>query len=206
MNFKMPQSNAKSKTNIAQKNPLETLKDLGSSTVSSTKDEFKKIGGGMFDQFFGGGDYGYSEKGEANFRQEKVDNPQKKKEFRLFNYNEYYENTLIKKQIQELSELIRREIDMIKKGNASLLNEIYDIQKISVESMPDKVGIYHVRFLEIVLKILQTLRLKIGESKTWLQALASKKKKRGSLFMARSKKQGTAYSMSQELQNARSIQ
>ncbi|MCX6732754.1 MAG: DUF5660 domain-containing protein, partial [Candidatus Roizmanbacteria bacterium] len=64
----------------------------------------------------------------------------------------------------------------------------------------------HVKFLEIVLQILRSVRAKVGESSTWMQALMSKKKKRGSLFASRSKKQGTAYSMSQELSNSRSIQ
>jgi len=39
-----------------------------------------------------------------------------------------------------------------------------------------------------------------------MQALMSKKQKRGSAFGSRSKKQGTAYSMSQELSNSRSVQ
>ncbi|MFN3393664.1 MAG: DUF5660 family protein, partial [Candidatus Thermochlorobacter sp.] len=34
-------------------------------------------------------------------------------------------------------------------------------------------------FLEVVLNILRALRAKVGESKTWLQAMMSKKKKRG---------------------------
>ena len=48
--------------------------------------------------------------------------------------------------------------------------------------------------------------MKTGESRTWMQALMSKKAKRGSAFAARSKKQGTAYSMSQELSNSRNVQ
>lgn len=208
MNYKMPQSSSKSKPNISNKNPLEALRDLGSSTVSSTTDEFKKIGSGMFDQFFGGRDFGADNAKEFDkFNQESAQKAPKKQEFRLFNYNEYYEKELVKRQIKELSDLIKKEIEMIKKADASLLNEVKDIQNlVLVDSLPDKVGIYHIRFLEVVLNILRTLRQKIGESRTWLQALVSKKKKRGSLFVTRSKKQGTAYSMSQELQNARSIQ
>jgi hypothetical protein len=72
--------------------------------------------------------------------------------------------------------------------------------------MPEKLGVYHVRFLEIILKILQSIKLKINESGTWLEAMRSKRAKRGSAFMANSKKKGTQYSMSQELTLTRSVQ
>ncbi|MDO9027792.1 MAG: DUF5660 domain-containing protein, partial [Candidatus Roizmanbacteria bacterium] len=97
-------------------------------------------------------------------------------------------------------------IEMIKRADASLLNDIRDVEKLTINDLPEKPGIYHIRFLELVLSILRTLRAKVGESKTWLQALMSKKKKRGSLFVVRSKKQGTQYSLSQELQSSRSVQ
>jgi hypothetical protein len=130
----------------------------------------------------------------------------KKQEFSLFNYQQHYENEIIKKQIRDLTEAVRKEIELIKKTDRSLLSQISDIEKISLESLPSPVGIYHVRFLEIVLNILRALRSKISESRTWLQALISKKKKRGSLFAVLSKKKGTQYSLSQELSSARSIQ
>ena len=81
-----------------------------------------------------------------------------------------------------------------------------DIEKFTMDTLTEKPGIYHVKFLEIVLQILRTMRMKTGESRTWMQALMSKKAKRGSAFAARSKKQGTAYSMSQELSNSRNVQ
>ena len=177
--------NAKTRNNL-QKDTLETFSD--------------RMGGGFLDQFFGqteNPDYNWEKPGKSKTQ---------KKEFKLFNFQEYYENTLIKKEIKDLTEQIKREIEFIKKADKALINEVRDIEKISVESLPVKPGIYHIRFMELVLSILKTLRAKIGESRTWLAALASKKKKRGSLFAARSKKQGTQYSLSQELQSARSVQ
>lgn len=201
----MVQSGSKNKSIYPTKNPIETLSDLGSSTVKSAADEFKKIGSGMFDQFFGESPSDEKKSEYPQINQEGL-KKSKKQEFKIFNYNEYYETEVIKRQIKELTELIKNEIAMIKKADNSLLNEVTDIQKISLESLPTTPGIYHVRFLEIVLNILKTLRQKIGESRTWLQALVSKKKKRGSAFLIRSKKQGTSYSLSQELSNARSVQ
>lgn len=199
-----PGSNQKSQTAVPYKNPLESLRDLGTNSAKKTADAFGKIGGGMLDQFFGA--YNEDEEFDSEFTKKEAKKAQKKQEMKVFNYNEYYEDTLVKKQIKELTEQIRREIEALKKADASLIREVKDIEKLTINELPEKPGIYHVRFLEIVLDILRVLRAKVGESKTWLQALMSRKKKRGSLFVVRSKKQGTQYSLSQELQSARSVQ
>jgi hypothetical protein len=201
--------NTKAKSQkYAEKNPLESLRDLGTSTAKDTADAFGKIGGGMLDQFFGSSDNDESKDlgNELNFKKELDKAKGKKQEVKVFNYQEYYENTLIKKQIQELTEAIKKEIEMIKRADASLINDVKDVENLTINGLPEKPGIYHIRFLELVLNILRHLRAKVGESKTWLQALMSKKKKRGSAFAVRSKKSGTQYSMSQELSNSRSVQ
>lgn len=191
-------------------NPLESLKDFGTSTVKNVGSSFKDLGTGMLDQFFGGfeddeNDEMMGKEFQPPSKEQKV-SPKAKKEANIFNYNEYHESVLVKKEIHQLVEQIRKEIQYIKRADKSLLNEVKDIEKIAIDSLPEKPGVYHVRFLEIVLRTLQLLRQKMGESKTWMQALMSKKKKRGSLFAVRSKKAGTQYSMSQELSNARSVQ
>lgn len=178
----------KGKKNPVNNNPLEAFKDFGQSPDS-----------GIFDRLMG--NYSNEVQVEPGSKKTSI-----KTEFSLFNYQEHYENRVIKDQIQKLTEAIKQEIEMIKKADKSLLNDINDIQKISLDSLPDNPGIYHVRFLEIVFNILKALRAKIGESKTWMQALISKKKKRGSLFASLSKKKGTQYSLSQELSSARSVQ
>ena len=136
---------------------------------------------------------------------EKAKIPQRK-EFTLFNYTQYYEQEIVKKRIKELIELIRKEIELIKKSNKSLLAEVKDIERLTTERVSEKPGVYHVRFLEAIFSILRNIRKKVGESKTWLEALITRKKKRGSLFLFRSKKMGTIYSLSQELQATRSVQ
>ena len=172
--------------NDPSKNPLESLRDLGTSTARNTADAFGKIGGGMLDQFFGGNNQEDNNlEKEFNYNKEELKPKSKKQEVKIFNYQEYYESTLIKKQIKELTEAIKKEIEMIKRADASLINDIRDVEKLTINDLPEKPGIYHVRFLELVLGILKTLRAKVGESKTWLQTLISKKKKRGSLFAVR---------------------
>jgi len=179
--FNFSTSNKKSNTKLPYRNPAEV--------ASSNSFDF---------------DY-FSQEKKINQQKEQSSGPMRK-EFSLFSYQEYYERELVKKQIKELIEQIKKEIELIKKSDKSLLNEVSDIENITVEQMPEKPGIYHIRFLEIVLRILQSLRQKISESKTWLSAMVSRKKKRGSLFLSLSKKKGTQYSLSQELQTARSVQ
>ncbi len=200
----MQKSSGKSGNVNSNKNPLETLRDLGSSTVKNTFDSVSSIGGGMLDQFFGTTE----EDDNESFKSQALETKQKtgKKDFKLFSYTEYSETTLIKQKIAELTDLIKKEIDYLKKDNSALLNEVKDVEKLTLNDLPEKPGIYHVRFLEVVLNVIRHLRAKVGESRTWLDAMVSKKKKRGSLFSTRSKKSGTQYSLSQELQSARSIQ
>jgi hypothetical protein len=172
----------------------------------STVDTLQSMGSGMIDQLLG---VTHSESEKPPVENQQPSGEQKKKlqkEANLFNYTSHHENVIVRDQIQKLIEQIKQEVQYIKKTDASLMNEVRDIEKFTMETLSEKPGIYHVKFLEIVLRILQSVRMKVGESRTWMQALMSKKAKRGSAFAARSKKQGTAYSMSQELSNSRSVQ
>jgi len=180
-------------------NPIERLKDSHSSSNSS----------GFIDQLIGNYDYDDDFYGDENFypRKEKAaPQPQQRKEFTVFNSHEHYETERVTREVEELTKQIKQEVVMLKKTSAELDQNIKQVEKISLESTPEKAGIYHVRFLEIVISLLQSIREKVGDSSTWLTALISKKKKRGSLFAAHSKSKGTQYSLSQELQSARSIQ
>ena len=135
---KMQDPKAKSQK-YTEKNPLESLSELGKSTVKSTTDAFGKIGGGMLDQFFGGADDHEDDDfgKEFNFKKELDKAKGKKQEVKIFNYQEYYENTLIKKQIAELTDAIKREIDMIKKADASLINSVKDVENLTINGLPE---------------------------------------------------------------------
>lgn len=191
------------------KNPLETFGEVTSSVGKGAAQNFKDMGAGIFDQLIGykppSSETPFGQEWGRNKFEQKAP-PKKKVEKNLFNYQNYHETEIVKRQIKELTEQIKKEVDYLAKSNSSLLHDIKDIQTMTVNALPEKPGIYHIRFLEIILSLIRTLRAKIGESRTWLQAMMSKKKKRGSLFAARSKKMGTQYSMSQELSNSRSVQ
>ncbi len=188
-------------------NTLESLKESDSSVGQNALDSLASLGGGILDQLLGVQNSSEAGQEQAQFEaQEKQQKKPVKKEANLFNYQNYHETIIVKRQIKELVEQIRKEVDYLKQADKSLLQDVKDIEKLAIDSLPENPGIYDVKFLEIVLRVLQSVRMKVGESRTWLSALVSKRKKRGSLFAARSKKQGTSYSMSQELSTARSIQ
>lgn len=190
-------------------NPVETLREISASMGKSTIDSLQSMGSGMLDQLLGINQPSPESAEEQQKKQiEELQKEKKvlKKEANLFNYQSHHENVTVRQEIKHLLEQIRQEVQYIKNADASLMNDVRDIEKFTMDTLSEKPGIYHVKFLEIVLRILQSIRMKVGESKTWMSALMSKKKKRGSLFASRSKKQGTAYSMSQELSNSRSVQ
>ena len=146
-------------------------------------------------------------RGEFGFEQKEQFPPKRKKrEANLFNYQAYYEKEIVKREIKELTNQVKLELDRLKKTESKFLSEVKDIQHVTINSLSEKPGVYHIRFLELVLGVLKTLQLKVNESRTWLQALMTKKKKRGSLFAALSRKKGTQYSLSQEITSSRSVQ
>lgn len=207
MQNKNPQNN---RFRYGQRDTLESdtdnsLSGFGSSLVKNVGQSFADIGNGIFDQFTGNypQERGYDQEGP--FRREAPQPPVKLDNKNLFNFRQIEEERQMS-EIKELIKQIKQEVELFKRQDSSLLSEVKDIEKLTIETMPNKPGVYHVRFLEVVLKMLQALRSKIGESRTWLQALMSKKKKRGSLFASRSKEKGTQYSMSQELQASRNVQ
>ena len=178
-----------------QINPIESLNNGRNIGIQNPIDQ-------MFGNFYEPGT------AEQDFFNQEKDKPTagQRREFSIFSYQNYYETEVVKKQIKELTEQVKKEITYLKKADTALAADLKDIEKLAIDSLPEKPGVYHVRFLEIILRILKSLREKVGESRTWLSAMVSRKKKRGSLFAVLSKKKGTQYSLSQELTNARSIQ
>ncbi|NTU73821.1 hypothetical protein HGB07_06705 [Candidatus Roizmanbacteria bacterium] len=123
----------------------------------------------------------------------------------LFNYEAAKSSKELLKITQELQRQVKQEVTALKKASDTLQSEISDIEKISINGKPEVSGIYHIRFLEIILSLLRQMRAKIGESRTWLAAMTSKKKKRGSLFATATKKKQTNLTQSNEITAARSV-
>jgi len=181
-----------------------SVASLSKDTIKKVGNAFGDIGKGLFEQLMNQESFEKSPPRES--LQNQQEQPQLNRERgNIFSYREIEEERQMS-EIKELIQAIKQEVESIKKADSALMSEVRDIEKLTINTLPEKPGIYHIRFLEIVLKVLQTMRLKIGESGTWMTALHSKKAKRGSAFAVNSKKSGTSYSMSQELSNSRSVQ
>jgi hypothetical protein len=191
------QSPQNKKQNKVNRNFIETLEDDKQTTVSSAS-QLKKMGSGVLEQFFG--------QSTEGFQKKEVKKRPAKQEFKLFDKREYDESTNTNAQIKELMNQIRQEIEAVKKADATLMSQVQEAERVSIENITEDQGVYNVRFLQLIVSFLRTVRQKIGESSTWFDALKSKKKKRGSLFAHLSKKKGTQYSLSQELQSSRAVQ
>lgn len=205
---------AKSHTPIGRSRSPETeegsgLSGIGKNFLKDASETLGKFGGDFMEQLFGIDSQTPSpeapwqpeatpSKNEIQFR------PLSRERVTVFSLREQRESREIQ-QIKELLKQIKEELKAIKSAESSMAAEIKAAEKLTIEVDP-KGGVYHIRFLEVILKLLNTARQKLGESNAWLGVMQSKKKKRGSAFAANSKKLGTQYSMSQELSNARSIQ
>ena len=205
----------KSRTSSTIQGIGETLKDLGKDTVKESAKAVASIGKGMFEQLLGIDKRKTPDLSSPQLekKQEDVDKlirterrRKRRIEFTFFRGIYYQEQVLIKREIERILREIRAEVEALRKTTSEITSEMREIEKISLENLPEKVGVYHVRFLEVILKLIKSLRAKASESKTWLEALITRKKKRGSLFLALAKKKGTQYSLSQELQTARAVQ
>lgn len=208
MYTKSPTQGKKTPT-YTQKNTVETLNDLGTSIVGNTTKQLGdlagSVGGGFLDQMFGAypPDEKTSQEAIWKNKMQEQQPPQKKKEASVFNFSQYHEKEIVSRQVNQLQEQIKQAVRAVEHEASDLVKEA---SKLSIEPISEKPGIYHERLLEVILSLLKALRLKIGESKTWMQALISKKAKRGSLFAKRSKEKGSQYFLSEEMKNTRSVQ
>ena len=176
---------SKKQTRI-KRNVIETLED-------------DKQKSDAFEQFFG-------PRNTESYQRTEVKPRPVKKEFKLFDSKEYQERENTTSQIKELLSQIKQEVEAIKRADSVLISKVQEAEKIAVDNMTENQGVYNIRFLELIVSFLRTLKQRIGESSTWFDALKTKRKKRGSLFANLSKRKGTQYSLSQELQSSRSVQ
>ncbi len=195
-------SGQKSASNNLIKNPLESLRDVGYDTLKSSASSMADLGTGIFDQLLGINSPENKNKAESNqYKHEKKPTYMPRREFKtIWSIQQEQEN----RAIRQLLEQVKQEIKMLKQADTALLQEVKDIDKLTIDLPEGISGIYHVRFLELVISILRTIRMKVNESRSWLATFRGKSNKKG--YKALSKKKGTSYSMSQELSNSRSVQ
>ena len=181
---------------------LKEVKDsfeaVGSDILQDTRDSAKSMFGDLNSQLFGGPDNSYSqERTQTGFTQEKKEPKRIRRTEIIFNYLEKQEQSRLNSEISHLMKEVKKEIDMLKLQDKALIE---DVSKLTMGELPKNAGIYHLRFLEFIVKLLRSLRQKISEGRLWLQTTFDKKKQKKFRHMAKSK--GTKFSLSKELTQA----
>ena len=167
---------------------------LADSFGSETKQFAQQIGASARDALFGDfGTNGNSETFDQNSLETDRTKKEKTPEVSLFSYKEYRMSADVNQEIRQLISDIRREIMALEREHKGMLS---DAAKITVEALPEKPGIYHIRFLEWVLRTIRDLRKKVSESATWFSMLSGKRGKMG--YWGMFKKHGTNFAMSNE--------
>lgn len=176
------------------------------SIAQGTVNGLKSVGTGMVDQLF---NWEQSPRGPEQAVERKdttvKHTPLRGEFFNIFSWREQEERREMQK-LREMIEAIKQEVQIIRKENQAMMSDVKDIENLTLNTQLKKPTLYDISFFEIVLRMLKLIRSKMSESHTWMEALMSKKKKRGSVFAALSKKQGTQYSLSHELNPARAVQ
>lgn len=97
------------------------------------------------------------------------------------------------KQLRTKVEEIQLELMKLSKSSQELKVVFKDI---SVQTLPEAPGKYHLNFFEWILATIRTARMQIEESASWLSVVSGKKNKKNYWTLAQ--KHGTSFSLSGE--------
>ncbi len=174
-------------------------------TTHGTADAISDIGKGIFEQLLNISSEKQDNRMESEPEQANNKQPAFRPEATLFSFRERQDQ----KEIEELKKLIKiieDEVKAIKRKSNQVLQNVHDIENSVINTHEKEPTLYIFRILNAFIEVLRSINLNLPSSSTWMEAMQSKKAKRGSLFASRAKKQGTQYSQSQELATSRSVQ
>ncbi len=188
------------KHNIVANNPIEAVGNLTQAVASSVAGESQEIMKGIWDQFLGTGETSQNrEGGELTEGEELI--LSKKKEYidpgidwrrEIVNGSERairQENQTIQYQIEQI-------VMELKKISETSQDLKIEFAKVTMETVPQNAGSYHLNFFEWMLSTLQAARQRVESSRNWLSVMTSKKGKQGYWNMF--KKHGTTFGLSNE--------
>src|SRR3989344_1908364 len=169
----MNNNNKKGQKFTRQPNPLEALKDIGTSTADQMKREASKLPGDFMEQLLG------IRPQPKNFSGEII--PGESLEFTEVFSGRYEEIVKTKNQIA------------LEQKTESLAEET----KIAALQGPVEPGIYHIIFFEKLLDFLKSFSKKIEEASVWLHAV-NKRAAKKNVWGAHYKSHGAKYLLSSE--------
>jgi hypothetical protein len=198
-------------------NPIETVKSVGSSVSKAVSEEIKNDAKNTWEMLLGIGSFGKTEgdmqegeeidlmakkKAEEN-KKEEQQLTEKKTKLKNIEVGINYTAEVIhaeKRVIQETNREIKMtvqeiivELGKIKSASKEIEREIKDVDTLS---LPENPGKYHISFFEWVLSVVRTARMKIEDSKMWMNQMSAKSAKK--THWTQNKKQGTQFGLSGE--------
>ena len=117
----------------------------------------------------------------------------KSNEILLFSYEAKRNEQKIYQETSMVLQRLKEQVTILEKSNKGLVAEM---SKVKVEQVPEKSGIYYIRFLEWLLTIVRQMRMKVEDGRAWLATFTQKKNKMG--YWKMYKKHGTTFGLSQE--------
>lgn len=118
----------------------------------------------------------------------------KSNETLVFSFNSRKEQQEVVKETQIILQKLKEQVILLEKSEKSLAVEV---SKIKVEQLPQKTGIYYIRFLEWLITVVKQLRMKVEDGRTWLTTFTQRRKKRLGYWQMY-KKHGTTFGLSHE--------
>jgi len=190
------------KTNNTKDSFLETFRDVGSSVVSTTKEDLLKKGAG---DIFGGfspfgrpQSSGESDAYSADLYQKETGLEKKYRSqwqrAEVIRKEERVLFTRQQKETQEQVRLLQEEIKNLAKATSELASEAKQAEIAAIQEAPT-VGKYHLDFFGKLRKLIAALRSQIQESSYWLAAW-NKKAKKKNYYWGQFKKSGSKFMLS----------
>lgn len=120
--------------------------------------------------------------------------PRKKtSEVVLFSHTVEREQQKIYQETTVILQKLKEQVSQLEKSNKGLVTQL---SKVKVEQIPQKSGIYYIRFLEWLLIVVRQMRTKVEEGQAWLSTFNQRKRKIG--YWKMYKKHGTTFGLSYE--------
>lgn len=107
-----------------------------------------------------------------------------------------YTEVSVKHETREIEEKIKEVLFELRRLIETSTVLQAEFKEVTMEQAPAIPGKYHLNFLEWLLQIIKTARIKVEDSGSWLTAITTKKSKRN--YWSMFKKHGTTFGLSNE--------
>lgn len=193
----------KNQQKLSRQNVLESLKDLGNSSISqggdllksTSEDFFRELAGFQKPQIKRSGEISQGEALDmSNVLSGKEEENKKLRTQLILERNlATEEKSLSERKIQQLRVQLQAITIEVSKLAAST-SELATQTDIAMVEVPVNPGVYHIVFFEKVLEFLQSFRKKIDQAATWLTASNKRAEKKN--YWATYKKKGSSFLLS----------